>query len=209
MGVLPILSKYATLMTENELSMWIASTMTRLFSIIVADDDKKLAAANKFIAGIESGKLAAILAETSKQDKMLGTQSNGIGIETQPYGNTGSTNAIQNLIELQQYLKASQYNDLGLNANYNMKRESLNSTESQLNDDALMPFIDDMIANREEGLEQFNKMFGTNIKVKKGSSWEDNQIENDITHEGTDRPETEDTAPEGPEDEKEKEDQTE
>ena len=209
MGVLPILSKYATLMTENELSMWIASTMTRLFSIIVADDDKKLAAANKFISGIEAGKLAAILAETSKQDKMLGTQSNGIGIETQPYGNTGSTNAIQNLIELQQYLKASQYNDLGLNANYNMKRESLNSTESQLNDDALMPFIDDMIANREEGLEQFNKMFGTNIKVKKSSSWEDNQQENDLSHGGEADPEPEENDPEALEDKKEKEDQTE
>lgn len=208
MGVLPILSKYATLMTENELSMWIASTMTRLFSIIVADDDKKLAAANKFIAGIEDGNLAAILAETSKQDKMLGTQSNGIGIETQPYGNTGSTNAIQNLIELQQYLKASQYNDLGLNANYNMKRESLNSTESQLNDDALMPFIDDMIKNREEGLDQFNKMFGTNIKVKKSSAWEDNQQENDLSHEGEEAsPEPE--KEEAPEDEKEEEEQTE
>lgn len=203
MGVLPILSKYATLMTENELSLWIASTMTRLFSIIVADDDKKLAAANKFIKGIEDGKLAAILAETSTQDKLLGTQSNGIGIETQPYGNTGSTNAIQNLIELQQYLKASQYNDLGLNANYNMKRESLNSTESQLNDDALMPFIDDMIANREEGLDQFNKMFGTNIKVKKASAWEDNQQENDLSHEG----EEDNPEPEAPEDEQEEEDE--
>ena len=206
MGVLPILSKYATLMTENELSLWIASTMTRLFSIIVADDDKKLASANKFISGIEDGKLAAILAETSKQDKLLGTQSNGIGIETQPYGNTGSTNAIQNLIELQQYLKASQYNDLGLNANYNMKREALNSTESQLNDDALMPFIDDMIANREEGLDQFNKMFGTNIKVKKSSAWEDNQQENDLSHDGEADPEPEKKeGPEGPEDEKEEE----
>lgn len=208
MGVLPILSKYATLMAENELSMWIASTMTRLFSIIVADDDKKLAAANKFIAGIEDGKLAAILAETSKHDKMLGTQSNGIGIETQPYGNTGSTNAIQNLIELQQYLKASQYNDLGLNANYNMKRESLNSTESQLNDDALMPFIDDMIKNREEGLEQFNKMFGTNIKVKKSSAWMDNQIENDLTHEG-EEPNPDSEEKEAPKDKNEKEDETE
>lgn len=208
MGVLPILSKYAALMTENELSMWIASTMTRLFSIIVADDDKKLAAANKFIKGIEGGNLAAVLAETSKHDKMLGTQSNGIGIETQPYGNTGSTNAIQNLIELQQYLKASQYNDLGLNANYNMKRESLNSTESQLNDDALMPFIDDMIKNREEGLAQFNEMFGTDIRVKKSSAWEDNQQENDLSHEGEEEnPETDEE--EVPEDKKEEEEETE
>lgn len=182
MGVLPIISKYATLMTENELSLWIASTMTRLFSIIIADDDTKKAAADKFINGIVDGNLASILSKTSQQDKLLGTTNSGIGIETQPYGNTGSTNAIQNLIELQQYLKASQYNDLGLNANYNMKRESLNSTESQLNDDALMPLVDDMIKNREEGIKKFNEMFGTNIKVKKSSSWADNQIENDISH---------------------------
>ena len=141
---------------------------------------------------------------------MLGTQSNGIGIETQPYGNTGSTNAIQNLIELQQYLKASQYNDLGLNANYNMKREALNTTESQLNDDALMPFIDDMIANREEGLDKFNKMFGTNVKVKKSSAWEDNQQENDISHEGADNQEPEGKEnQEAPEDKKEVEEEKE
>ena len=87
-----------------------------------------------------------------------------------------------------------------------MKRESLNSTESQLNDDALMPFIDDMIANREEGLDQFNKMFGTNIKVKKSSSWEDNQQENDLSHGGEADPEPEDKDSA---DETEKEDQTE
>ena len=93
-----------------------------------------------------------------------------------------------------------------------MKRESLNSTESQLNDDALMPFIDDMIANREEGLDQFNKMFGTNIKVKKSSSWEDNQQENDLSHGGEADPEPEEKDQkdsEDPEDKKEKEDQTE
>ena len=75
-----------------------------------------------------------------------------------------------------------------------------------------MPFIDDMIANREEGLDQFNKMFGTNIKVKKSSSWEDNQQENDISHGGEADPEPEKNDPEGPddpEDKKEEEDKKE
>ena len=93
-----------------------------------------------------------------------------------------------------------------------MKRESLNTTESQLNDDALMPFIDDMIKNREEGLDKFNKMFGTNIRVKKSSAWMDNQIENDLTHEGEEGKEeekkespTEDEVEEGKEKDKEEE----
>lgn len=183
MGLLPIIGKYATLMTENELSMYMASIMTRLFSIIVADDDKKLASANRFIDAVKAGDLkAGILAETSTQDKLLGTQSVGIGIETQPYGNSGSVGAIKSLIELQQYLKAQMYIDLGINSNFNMKREALNTTESNLNDDALFPLVDDMMENRKQGIENIKEIFNTELSVEFNSAWEDNQQEVDLAH---------------------------
>lgn len=182
MGILPIVKKYCTMMSENELSIWTASVMTRLFSIIVADDDKKKAAADKFLKDIQDGKLSAILSETSTQDKLLGTNSGGIGIETQPYGNSGSVGAIKSMIELQQYLKAMMYIDLGINSNFNMKREALNSEESGLNEDALFPLVDDMIENRKEGWKQANEMFGMNVEVELSSAWEDNQTEVDLKH---------------------------
>ena len=100
------------------------------------------------------------------------------GLKTQPYANTGH-NVITDLIELEQYLKASWFNELGLNANYNMKRESINSGESQLNNDMLLPLIDDMLKQRQEGAEKVNDMFGTSITVELASSWEDNQEEID------------------------------
>ena len=81
------------------------------------------------------------------------------------------------MIESEQYIKASWYNDLGLNANYNMKRESINSGESQLNDDALLPLIDDMLQCRKNAIEKINSMFDTSISVSLASAWEDNQIE--------------------------------
>ena len=84
---------------------------------------------------------------------------------------------LTNLIESMQYYKASFFNELGLNANYNMKRESINSGESQLNNDALLPLIDDMLNNRKRCAEEVNKRFGTHITVGFASSWEDNQIE--------------------------------
>ena len=65
----------------------------------------------------------------------------------------------------------SWYNDLGLNANYNMKRESISASESDLNEDALLPFIDDMLQQRKLLAENVNAKFGTNIKVDLASSW--------------------------------------
>ena len=61
-----------------------------------------------------------------------------------------------------------------------MKRESINSNESQLNDDMLHPLIDDMLKMRREALEQVNEMFGTNITVDFDSAWKDNEIENEV-----------------------------
>ena len=74
-------------------------------------------------------------------------------------------------------MKASLYNELGLQSNYNMKRESINSGESQLNEDMLHPLIDDMLRERQIALEKVNAMFGTNITVEFNSAWEINERE--------------------------------
>ena len=168
LGLLPLNERYATSLTENELSMNIASINARITSLISASDDNTKKSAEKYIDDITSGKLG-VIAENAFLD----------GIKSQPYGTNGSNTILTSLIEHEQYLKASWYNDLGLNANYNMKRESINSQEGQLNDDMLMPLIDTMLYCRQKALEKVNTMFGTNITVRKESSWEDNQIEVD------------------------------
>ena len=76
-----------------------------------------------------------------------------------------------------QYQKASWYNDLGLSANYNMKREALNSSETVIDNDILLPLIDDMLKCRKAGAEKVNAMYDTDIRVELSSSWEDNQEE--------------------------------
>lgn len=175
LGLLPLNERYATSLTENELSMNIASINARITSLISASDDNTKKSAEKYIDDIVKGKLG-VIAENAFLE----------GIKSQPYGTTGSNAILTSLIEQEQYLKASWYNDLGLNANYNMKRESINSQEGQLNDDMLMPLIDTMLYCRQKALEKVNQMFGTNITVKKSSSWEDNQIEVDKAQEDLD-----------------------
>ena len=165
MGLMPMFERYATAMCETELSINIATINSRIFDLISATDDSTRESALKYLKDVRAGKLSVIA-----------TNEFLSGITAQPYGTTGH-GTITDLIELMQYEKASWFNELGLNANYNMKRESLNSSESQLNNDALLPLIDDMLKNRQIFAEKVNSMFGTEISVELASSWEDNIIE--------------------------------
>ena len=62
-------------------------------------------------------------------------------------------------------------NELGLNANYNMKRERLNLGEVSMNVDVLLPYVENMLNSRREAIKQVNEMFGTDITVDLNSSW--------------------------------------
>lgn len=170
MGLLPIIHKYAAQMCETELSMNMSVINARIMSLITGTTDNDVEAANKFIDDIKRGKLTAVASDAFFE-----------GIKVQPYANSAQSNALTDLIEMEQYLKAGLLNDLGLNANYNMKRESLNSNESQLNDDMLSPLVDLMLKTRRDGINAVNEMFGTNIKVDFDSAWKENKVEHDIT----------------------------
>ena len=168
-GLLPLLKKYGSLLAENEISMNLAVINSRILSLITADSDKDKIAADKFLDDIRAGKLGAI-----------GSSAFLEGVKTQPYATSSQAISLTSLIEYEQYLKASLFNELGLNANYNMKRESINSNESQLNDDMLTPLIDDMLRCRREAIERINELFGTDIKVDFDSAWKENEITTDL-----------------------------
>ena len=166
LGLLPLFSRYATALVENELSINIAMINSRIPALISSDNDSATKSAEKYISDIENGKLGVIASHAFFD-----------GIKTQPYGAISNTNILTNLIESEQYIRATWFNDLGLNANYNMKRESINSGESQLNDDALLPLVDDMLNCRKKAAEKVNTMFDTDISVEVASAWYDNKVE--------------------------------
>lgn len=168
-GLMPMIKKYSAMLVENDISLNIASIMSRATMILSAADDKTKASAELFIKHLFEGNLD-VIGETpflaANQDKSLSINQL-----------TKANDTLTQLIEYHQYIKASLYNELGLQSNYNMKRESINSNESQLNEDQLHPLIDDMLKERKEGLERVNKMFGTNISVSFNSAWEINEKE--------------------------------
>ena len=164
MGLYPLFVRYATQLAENDVSIRSAQINTRIQTIISASDTRTAEGAESFIKDVVEGKLATV-AEATFLD--------GLKVHN---ATTGSGNIITQLIELQQYIKASWLNDLGINSNYNMKREALTTTESQMNNDALFPLVDDMLNNRKNAIDEINAKYGTSISVKLSSVWE--QLQN-------------------------------
>lgn len=172
-GLLPLLIRYCSQLVENDVTMNVADILARAMITMSATDSQTKESIEKWLCDLRKGKISAI----GELPSMVGNQDRSLNIT--PFQQVASI--ITDLIEYHQYLKAGLYNEIGLNANYNMKRESINSNESQLNDDMLHPLIDDMLARRREALEEVNSMFGTNITVDFNSAWETNELEEDLT----------------------------
>ena len=163
-GLLPMIFRYCRKIVENDITMELASILARATINISAADDRTKTSAEQWLNNLIDGKLG-IMAETAFIE----------GLNIREFKEVAD--CLIPLIEYHQYTKASFLNDIGLNANYNMKREAINSNESNLNDDMLRPFIDDMLKMRQEAIDEINKMYGLNITVSFNSAWASNEIE--------------------------------
>ena len=161
-GILPVISKYASLMVENEISMKIACINARIPFLIDTPDDRAKKSVEKLLKDVENGKQASM---TSNQVLK--------SITTTPYSHT-SSNLFTQLIENEQYLKATLLNEVGINANFNMKREALNTSETTLNEQQLTPLIENMFDCRKNGFDKVNEKFSQNIIVELNSIWKTN-----------------------------------
>lgn len=158
-SLLPIIGKYAVLHTDGLISLNTASVLTRITMLISASDDKTKQSADLFLQKILDGEFS-IIGENAF--------FKGVNMQTAP---TTNSVYITQLIEMIQYYKASLYNELGLNANYNMKRERLNLGEVSMNVDALLPYVDNMLNERQKAVTKINEKYGTDISVSLNSSW--------------------------------------
>lgn len=166
-GLFYLFSRYATELAENDVSIRAAQINSRQQTFIAANSDKQIASANAYYDNLEKGKIIAV----GDQSFLDGINVTNVSVQ--------SANSIIQLIELQQYLKASWYNEIGLNANFNMKREYLSEEEIRASTDVLLPLIDDMLRCRKEAVSVINSTYGTNISVEKNSAWENKQEELD------------------------------
>lgn len=165
LGLEPIIQRYSYLMAENVLTMRTADIMLRIIALITAPDDKTKEAADTYLQNIADGKLGSI-----------GDNPFFEGIKMQsPPSNNGSY--LTQFIELHQYYKGSFYNEIGLQANFNMKREAIGVGEAAMSEDSLLPLCDDMLQKRKEFCQRLNELYDLNIEVDFSSAWKNNREE--------------------------------
>lgn len=154
-GLFGLIYQTAGLLADNISSLNVSQINGRVSQIWTADTDVMARSAEVILRDIYDGKPYKIV----QQDII-----DKVGVL--PAATTGQTNTLLNLIEAHQYILAQFYNEIGIGANYNMKRERVNTAETDLMTGSLDINIENMMENRKRAVEQINELFGTSISVE-------------------------------------------
>ena len=165
MGLIPLFTRYFSQIVENDINLSMLGISSRTPILLTASDTKTKASLDLFLKKLIDGEFS-VIGENPIFEGVRALNLNG--------NNTSTFNA---LIEYNQYLKGSLYNEIGINANSVMKRERLSNEEVKANDDTLFPFIYNMLANRLQAVERLNEKYGLSIAVDFGSIWKVKAIE--------------------------------
>ena len=160
LGVLPMFQQVAEQLAETDVSLRFAEINSRIEAFLVADTDKGKADAERVLKNILDGKDLGIIGDQALFDGIKSVAYSG-----RPAGN------IKELIELKQYFKSSWFIDVGLNSLFNMKRESINESESQMGVDALLPLVHQWLEQRKLACKRINALYGYDWDCELSKIW--------------------------------------
>ena len=158
-GLIKIYEYYGQRLIENQITMLMTDYNLRMPFTISSSDDQTTQSAKEYLNKIIDGSLGVI-----------GEQKLFKALNVTPT-NSKQTAAFSDLYGYQQFILAQLNNTIGLATNNNMKRERLTTNEIEINKNASYPLVDNMLRNRQQAVEQINKMFGLNITVGYNSIW--------------------------------------
>lgn len=154
-GLFGLIYQFAGLLADNVSSLNVSQINGRVSQIFTADNEAMARTAEVVLKEIYEGRPYKIVSQ-DLIDK-LGAL---------PAASAGQTNTLLNLMEIHQFFLAQFYAELGIIANYNMKRERINIAESEMNSGCLDINIWNMLENRKKAVEKINELFGTSISVE-------------------------------------------
>jgi len=174
LGLGEIFEKNSIDLANTDISIRFAMFNIRFKSLMSTDDDNGKASIDKLMEDLWLGKkpysvVTPNLYKTKPNDSL-------------PYA-TSQNSDIKDLMELKQYQLAHFFIELCINANYNMKRENIGKSEATLmNEDVILPLIDQMLKMRKQFCEEANKLFGLEMSVDLSSAWKkiQDEVEADI-----------------------------
>lgn len=163
-GLDPLITEFATFEAQAKVSFLEHFTSLRSTHIIQAKDQRSYDSAMEFEQQIRDGVPTVVLSE----------EIAGGGMEV--FQTHSSPNATSELISLVQFITSRYYSELGITLNNNMKSQYVSETE--LGKSTGMPLIYNMLACRQEAVDEINALFGRDIKVVLSEEWND-ELEKD------------------------------
>ena len=154
-GLYPLIYKYSGLLADNDVSLNIAQINGRLNVAFTADSEAIANQAEDVLKDLYNGKPYRVL----YQDLMDKIQVN-------PVAAGGTNNTLMSLIEAHAHLLQDFYSEIGIASQGNLKRERVNTAETELMTGCLDISIWNILKNLREGLDRVNELFGTSIGVE-------------------------------------------
>lgn len=152
--VADLVHKTSYQLAENDISYYCIQRNHRLIAIFTAENSIEKAECDRILEKIYNG-----CSDITMQEDLVSH------IKVNPIAMNSTRSSITELIEFQQYVLANFYHSFGINSNYNLKREQLNSNEIDVNQEVLRLNIEDMLKCRQKGIEKVNDLYGLNIVV--------------------------------------------
>ena len=158
-GLIDTIKQFAILACECDISFECLAKTSRIQNIITASDNASIQSAMQYYKNIEDGKYNVIM-------------DNAMLENVHVHNLSSNNNVINNIVSLKQYIKSEMYNTIGLNSNYNMKKERMINSEIESNSDNLYPLIDSMLKCRQEAIDKINEKYGLNIVIQYDGVWD-------------------------------------
>lgn len=180
-GLYRLIYQTAGLLADNISSLNVSQINGRVSQIWVADNDTMARTVEEVVRDIYEGHPYRVVSQDILNK-----------VNAVPTAQTGQSNTLLNLIEAHQYILASFYNEIGIPSQWNMKRERVNTAETELMTGSLDVSVYNMEKNLKAAVEKVNELFGTDISVRFNEEIKEDEVEPDQEPES----EGEDTIPE-------------
>lgn len=181
-GLFDLIYQTAGLLADNISSLNVSQINGRVAQLFTVDNQAEARTVEEIIRDMYDGHPYRVL-----------TQDLISKVGVLPAAQTGQTNTLLNLIEAHQYILASFFNEIGIPSNWNMKRERVNTAETQLMTGSLDISVYSMERNLQREIEKVNELFGTEISVVFNGIKDEEDSTEDSTEELT--KESEDSIP--------------
>lgn len=153
-GLSSFVSRYARQLADIETTANIYAVNSRLVSIPVSNSNSVIESLKAFFNNISLGKRAVVT------DSAIVENFRNVDINR-----TGIKDGINDWLIARDKILEQFFRDLGIRMT-NQKKAQVNIDEVESNDQLLLISSDDMLKERQKGIDRVNNMYGTNIKVR-------------------------------------------